>query len=122
MPCGGWQVRILKEKETGANKGYAFVTFTNRQDAEKAIATLGECEIKVRRGKGMVSHMSVHGIYAQECVHAVYVGMMYSVSYINHKYICNHYMCTCVCMHACLYVYLGTSMYVCMYVCVNVYM
>ena len=70
----------MKEKETGANKGYAFVTFTNRQDAEKAIATLGECEIKVRRGKGIQSHMSMHVMWTQMGMHA----------------------CSCVCLQVCM--------------------
>ncbi|EFJ22830.1 hypothetical protein SELMODRAFT_169951 [Selaginella moellendorffii] len=49
-PCGEiFEVRILKDKETGNNKGYAFVTYTNRETAEKAIETLANSELKGRK-------------------------------------------------------------------------
>lgn len=37
----------MKDKEKGDNKGFAFVTFTNKESAEKAIETLNEQELKV---------------------------------------------------------------------------
>lgn len=43
----GDQVRLLKDKDTGQNKGYAFVTFTSEENAEKAIETLNDSEVKV---------------------------------------------------------------------------
>lgn len=42
-----YQVRLLKDKDTGQNKGYAFVTFTNKESAEKAIESLSDSELKV---------------------------------------------------------------------------
>jgi heterogeneous nuclear ribonucleoprotein R len=46
----------LKDKDTGQNKGYAFVTFTNEKNAEKAIETLNDSEVKVR----MLSCITFH--------------------------------------------------------------
>lgn len=37
----------MKDKDTGQNKGYAFVTFMNEENAEKAIETLNDSEVKV---------------------------------------------------------------------------
>lgn len=45
--CIAGQVRLLKDKDTGQNKGYAFVTFLNEECAEKAIETLNDSEVKV---------------------------------------------------------------------------
>lgn len=45
--CNAGQVRLLKDKDTGQNKGYAFVTFMNEECAEKAIETLNDSEVKV---------------------------------------------------------------------------
>lgn len=45
--CNAVQVRLLKDKDTGQNKGYAFVTFMSEQNAEKAIETLNDSEVKV---------------------------------------------------------------------------
>jgi RNA recognition motif-containing protein len=45
--CNDAQVRLLKDKDTGQNKGYAFVTFMNEENAEKAIETLNDSEVKV---------------------------------------------------------------------------
>ncbi|KAH9566324.1 hypothetical protein CY35_04G125200 [Sphagnum magellanicum] len=48
--CGDiYEVRLLKDKDTGQNKGYAFVTFTNEKNAEKAIETLNDSEVKGRK-------------------------------------------------------------------------
>lgn len=49
-----FEVRILKDKETGTNKGYAFVTFMNKENAEEAIAKLTNSEIKGKKVR--VSH------------------------------------------------------------------
>lgn len=38
----------MKDKEKGDNKGFAFVTFMNKESAERAIETLNERELKVR--------------------------------------------------------------------------
>ncbi len=46
----------MKDKDTGQNKGYAFVTFTNEKNAEKAIETLNDSEVKVR----MLSCITFH--------------------------------------------------------------
>ncbi|KAL3701238.1 hypothetical protein R1sor_019260 [Riccia sorocarpa] len=48
--CGDiYEVRLLKDKDTGQNKGYAFVTFTTRESAEKAIESLNDTELKGRK-------------------------------------------------------------------------
>ncbi|KAJ7526846.1 hypothetical protein O6H91_16G043400 [Diphasiastrum complanatum] len=50
VSCGDvYEARVLKDKETGQNKGYAFVTFTTRESAEKAIETLGDSELKGKK-------------------------------------------------------------------------
>ena len=38
----------MKDNEKGDNKGFAFVTFSNKEIAQKAIQTLNECEFKVK--------------------------------------------------------------------------
>ena len=42
-----FQVRLKEDRETGLNKGFGFVTFTTKEEAEKAIETLSEKELKV---------------------------------------------------------------------------
>lgn len=37
----------MKDRETGANKAFAFATFMTKEDAEKAIALLSGKELKV---------------------------------------------------------------------------
>ena len=37
----------MKDNEKGDNKGFAFITFTSKEDAEKAIETLNGRELKV---------------------------------------------------------------------------
>lgn len=41
------QVRIMKGKDSGENKGFAFVTFRNVELASKAIDELNNTELKV---------------------------------------------------------------------------
>ena len=41
------QLRLMKDNEKGDNKGFAFITFTSKEDAEKAIETLNGRELKV---------------------------------------------------------------------------
>ncbi|MCO5602848.1 hypothetical protein L7F22_056987 [Adiantum nelumboides] len=48
--CGDiFELRLMKDKEKGDNKGFAFVTFTTKESAEKAIETLNEQELKGRK-------------------------------------------------------------------------
>eukprot|EP00250_Pteridium_aquilinum_P009088 c18434_g1_i1 orf=399-2066(-) len=51
-PCGEiFEVRVMRDKDRGdnVNKGFAFVTFTNKDDAQRAIDTLNDCEFKGRK-------------------------------------------------------------------------
>jgi len=41
------QVRLIKNKDTGESKGYAFVAFKTKEDAQKAIEELKSKEFKV---------------------------------------------------------------------------
>lgn len=41
------QVRIMKGKDAGENKGFAFVTFRSVELASKAIGELNNTELKV---------------------------------------------------------------------------
>ncbi|KAM7260902.1 hypothetical protein ACFE04_026377 [Oxalis oulophora] len=41
-----FEVRIMKDKDTGENKGYAFVTFKEKEVAQKAIGDLHSKELK----------------------------------------------------------------------------
>eukprot|EP00271_Cylindrocystis_brebissonii_P014310 TRINITY_DN3562_c0_g2_i1.p1 TRINITY_DN3562_c0_g2~~TRINITY_DN3562_c0_g2_i1.p1 ORF type:complete len:642 (+),score=194.84 TRINITY_DN3562_c0_g2_i1:113-2038(+) len=51
-----FEIRIMRDPKeaAGTNKGYAFVTFTCKEDAEKAIETLKDVEIKGKKVR--VSH------------------------------------------------------------------
>ena len=40
---------IIKDKFSGRSKGFGFVTFTNEEDADKAIAALNEYELNGRK-------------------------------------------------------------------------
>ncbi|KAI5074337.1 hypothetical protein GOP47_0010298 [Adiantum capillus-veneris] len=51
-PCGDiFEVRVMRDKDRGdsVNKGFAFVTFTNKEYAQRAIETLNDCELKGRK-------------------------------------------------------------------------
>eukprot|EP00850_Spirogloea_muscicola_P020578 SM000220S07057 [mRNA] locus=s220:136633:139696:+ [translate_table: standard] len=63
-PAGDvYGVRIGKDKESGQNKPFAFVTFTNRESAEKAMATLSEsAELKGKKVRVTYSQ-SKHRIF-----------------------------------------------------------
>lgn len=42
-----WQIRIMKNRDTGESKGFAFVAFTAKDMAQKAIEELHNKEFKV---------------------------------------------------------------------------
>lgn len=42
-------VKIIKDRETGRSKGFAFVEMTNDEDAKKAIEELNEAEYEGRQ-------------------------------------------------------------------------
>ena|SRR3989344_3050134 len=45
------EVQVIKDKFSGRSKGFGFVTFTNKEDAEKAIAKLNDKEVEGRNLK-----------------------------------------------------------------------
>jgi len=42
-----FQVRLMKDRDTGENKGYAFVAFKTKEVAQKAIEEIHSREFKV---------------------------------------------------------------------------
>ncbi|GAB4844596.1 Heteroproteinous nuclear ribonucleoprotein Q [Ancistrocladus abbreviatus] len=58
------EVRLMKNKDTGENKGYAFVAFTTTEDAQKAIEELKNKEFK---GKSLRCSLS-------ESKHRLFIG------------------------------------------------
>ncbi|VEN50748.1 unnamed protein product [Callosobruchus maculatus] len=56
--CGAiWDLRLMMDPMTGTNRGYAFVTFTNRDAAQQAVHKLDNYEIKP--GKTLKINISV---------------------------------------------------------------
>ena len=45
------EVQVIKDKFSGRSKGFGFVTFANKEDAEKAIAKLNDKETEGRNLK-----------------------------------------------------------------------
>ena len=42
------EVQVIKDKFSGRSKGFGFVTFANKEDAEKAIAKMSDKEVEGR--------------------------------------------------------------------------
>ncbi len=42
------QLRLIRDRETGKSKGFAFITFANIEDAEKAKVTLDGSDLEGR--------------------------------------------------------------------------
>ncbi|CAB0033908.1 unnamed protein product [Trichogramma brassicae] len=56
--CGKiWDLRLMMDPMTGTNRGYAFITFTNREAAQQAVRELDNYEIKP--GKSLKVNISV---------------------------------------------------------------
>ncbi|XP_032454360.1 heterogeneous nuclear ribonucleoprotein R isoform X24 [Nasonia vitripennis] len=56
--CGKiWDLRLMMDPMTGTNRGYAFITFTNRDAAQQAVRELDNYEIKP--GKSLKVNISV---------------------------------------------------------------
>ncbi|XP_046738996.1 heterogeneous nuclear ribonucleoprotein R isoform X1 [Diprion similis] len=56
--CGMiWDLRLMMDPMTGSNRGYAFITFTNREAAQQAVRELDNHEIKP--GKSLKVNISV---------------------------------------------------------------
>ncbi|XP_066598368.1 heterogeneous nuclear ribonucleoprotein R isoform X1 [Prorops nasuta] len=56
--CGKiWDLRLMMDPMTGSNRGYAFITFTNREAAQQAVKELDNHEIKP--GKSLKVNISV---------------------------------------------------------------
>ncbi|KAH7278342.1 hypothetical protein KP509_38G037000 [Ceratopteris richardii] len=54
--CGEvFEIRLMKDKEKGDNKGFAFITFTDKESADKAIEMLSDKELKGRKLRFSVS-------------------------------------------------------------------
>ena len=45
------EVQVIKDKVSGRSKGFGFVTFANKEDAEKAIEKLNDKEVEGRNLK-----------------------------------------------------------------------
>ena len=45
------EVQVIKNKFSGRSKGFGFITFTNKEDAEKAIGEMNEKEVEGRNLK-----------------------------------------------------------------------
>ncbi|XP_072161852.1 heterogeneous nuclear ribonucleoprotein Q isoform X3 [Bemisia tabaci] len=52
-----WDLRLMMDPLTGTNRGYAFITYTNREEAAKAVKDLDNHEI--RPGKNLKVNISV---------------------------------------------------------------
>merc|ERR1719347_2011850 len=56
--CGKiWDLRLMMDPMTGLNRGYAFITFTSRDEAMEAVKQLNDFEL--RKGKKLKVNVSV---------------------------------------------------------------
>jgi len=62
--CGEvWDLRLMMDPLTGLNRGYAFVTFTTRNAADQAVATLNDYEIQRGKKLGVTISYNNHRLF-----------------------------------------------------------
>jgi len=62
--CGKiWDLRLMMDPMTGLNRGYAFVTFTNRDGAVEAVKQLNEFEIRKGKKVGVTISYNNHRLF-----------------------------------------------------------
>ncbi|XP_017864758.1 PREDICTED: heterogeneous nuclear ribonucleoprotein R isoform X15 [Drosophila arizonae] len=62
--CGTiWDLRLMMDPMTGTNRGYAFVTFTNREAAVNAVRQLNDFEIRKGKKIGVTISFNNHRLF-----------------------------------------------------------
>ncbi|XP_057662364.1 heterogeneous nuclear ribonucleoprotein Q isoform X5 [Diorhabda carinulata] len=62
--CGNiWDLRLMMDPMTGTNRGYAFVTFTNRDAAQVAVQKLNDYEIRKGKKIGVTISYNNHRLF-----------------------------------------------------------
>ncbi|XP_063243886.1 heterogeneous nuclear ribonucleoprotein Q isoform X4 [Bacillus rossius redtenbacheri] len=62
--CGTiWDLRLMMDPMTGSNRGYAFITFTTRDAAQKAVKELNDYEIRKGKKIGVTVSYNNHRLF-----------------------------------------------------------
>jgi len=62
--CGRiWDLRLMMDPMSGLNRGYAFVTFTNKNEANEAVAQLNDFEIRKGKKLGVTISFNNHRLF-----------------------------------------------------------
>ncbi|XP_023317393.1 heterogeneous nuclear ribonucleoprotein R isoform X7 [Trichogramma pretiosum] len=62
--CGKiWDLRLMMDPMTGTNRGYAFITFTNREAAQQAVRELNDYEIRKGKKIGVTISYNNHRLF-----------------------------------------------------------
>ncbi|XP_032454353.1 heterogeneous nuclear ribonucleoprotein Q isoform X16 [Nasonia vitripennis] len=62
--CGKiWDLRLMMDPMTGTNRGYAFITFTNRDAAQQAVRELNDYEIRKGKKIGVTVSYNNHRLF-----------------------------------------------------------
>jgi len=62
--CGKvWDLRLMMDPMTGLNRGYAFITFTNRDEAMEAVDQLNDFEIRKGKKLGVTISFNNHRLF-----------------------------------------------------------
>ncbi|XP_034938338.1 heterogeneous nuclear ribonucleoprotein R-like isoform X13 [Chelonus insularis] len=62
--CGKiWDLRLMMDPMSGTNRGYAFITFTNREAAQQAVRELNDYEIRKGKKIGVTVSYNNHRLF-----------------------------------------------------------
>ncbi|XP_023338204.1 heterogeneous nuclear ribonucleoprotein R [Eurytemora carolleeae] len=58
-----WDLRLMMDPMSGLNRGYAFITFTNRDEAQEAVNQLNDFEIRKGKKLGVTISFNNHRLF-----------------------------------------------------------